>query len=276
MKISLLKIFAVLTFFISFNLYAQFAGENPLAPEEAGSKILIGPVFGYNSVMHSADKLATFAGDAYCPYFDGGTGQGFFAGLTYEMPFGKAEESVSSLIFKVLYSTYPGNMDIPGDEFPSLVPDPESGTDVTVIRTATNHTIDISYSVVALEVMYKQNLSVDIPLGVVAGPTIEIPIQKDVLQEFHLIADNNIQFSEVPGYNYSADRRTVILKDGPMDNANGIRLGLKVGIQYELIPMEGWLLVPHISYNFSILNVKSDEDYRINLIQVGADLRYAF
>jgi len=276
MKIRLLAL-AVAALMLTFivDVFAQ-GDATPLGPEELGSKIYLGPVFGYNSVSHATQKLATFAGDAKCPYFEGGTGQGFYVGLTYEHHLGKKiEESTSSIIGRIIYSMYPGSMKQQGDKFPSLIPDLVDPTGWSFTTTETEHTVDITYNVLSLEVMYKQNISVDIPLGVTAGPTFEYPIQKTILQQYNILRPDNVQFAKSDKYKYENNDRTVIVKDGDIDNANALRIGIKFGVQYEIIIGEGYYIVPALYYNWSLLNVKSDEDYRINAFQVGVDIRFA-
>lgn len=270
MKIRLLQIaVAMLMLMLSINVFAQEGADDPLGAADRTTRYFLGPVFGYNSIDHKAAKLATFAGDAYCPYFEGGTGQGFYAGLSYEYHIGKAESSISSVIGRVLYSMYPGTMDAPGDEFPTLVDDPSKPSGLTIVRSSTKHTVEINYSVVAIEVMYKQNFIKEIPLGLTAGPTIEIPIANTVTQEYHLVKPDDVQFTEVAGYNYSADKRTVTVKDGDIDNASGVRIGIKFGIQYEIIPFDRMYIVPALYYNYSLTSVKSDEDWSMNIFQAG-------
>jgi len=279
MRIRLLAL-AVAALMLTYvdGVYAQSEIADPLGPGETGTKIFLGPVFGYNSISHATDKLATFAGDAYCPDFEGGTGQGFYVGLTYEHHLGKKkEESTSSIIGRIIYSMYPGSMKQVGDIFPSLIPVPDnvdpSGYSST--NSETEHTVDITYNVVSLEVMYKQNLSMEIPLGFTAGPTFEYPIQKQILQEYNILSPGNVQFARSPDYEYRNSGRTVVVKDGDIDNATPIRIGIKFGLQYEIIIGEGYYIVPAVYYNWSLLNVKSDENYRINAFQVGVDIRFA-
>ncbi len=271
--LTLIFLFAISSF--AGNVLAQDF-DNPLAPTEKGTKVLLGPCAGINNVTHAADKLATFAGDKYCPYFDGGTGNGFYFGLTYEYPFGKPAETISSIIARVIYSSYNGSMSIAGDEYPSLVESVDNPNNYEVIRSATRHDLDVKYSVAAIEIMYKQNFMKEYPLGITAGPTIEIPLTNDVYQTYKIVKPDNAQFRVNEKYNYKDNYRTVVLKDGPIDNAVGVRIGLKFGLQYEIILGEGLYVVPALYYNYSITKVKSDEDWRINLFQFGADLRYAF
>ncbi|MFH1052356.1 MAG: hypothetical protein V1779_15655 [bacterium] len=279
MKIRLLPLaVAILMLAYVVEVHAQDADANPLGPGEAGTKIFLGPCLGYNSVSHSTAKLATFAGDRYCPSFEGGTGQGFYVGLTYEHHLGKKkEESTSSIIGRLIYSMYPGSMKQVGDKFPSLIPvdDAIDPSGVSITDSETEHTVDITYNVLSLEVMFKQNLSLDVPLGFTAGPTFEYPIQKQVLQEYNILSPPDVKFAKVDKYDYKNNDRTVIVKDGDIDNASPIRIGIKFGLQYEIIIGEGYYIVPAVFYNWSLLNVKTDETYRINAFQVGVDIRFA-
>lgn len=271
----------LLSLAVAFILVAQttvvFAqGANPLAPESNKSVIYTGPVFGYNSVSHTAQKLATFSGDSYCPFFNGGTGQGFYFGWSYEQHLGKKiEESTSSIIARVIYSMYPGSMTVAGDDYPSLVPSDQNPSEYRIVRSKTKHDVDISYSVIAAEVMYKQNISTSIPLGITAGPTFEFPISKKVTQKYKLLTDG-VEFADDPNFTYEDNHKTVVVKDGDINNGSGFRFGIKVGIQYEIIVGQGWYLVPAAYYNYSITKVKTDEDWRINAFQVGMDIRFAF
>ncbi len=274
MKIRLLPL-AVAFILIAQTVVVFGQGANPLAPETDRSVIYTGPVFGYNSVSHSANRIATFAGDALCPYFDGGTGQGFYFGWSYEQHLGKKiEESTSSIIGRVIYSTYPGSMTTSGDDYPSLVTSDQDPSNVRVIRSKTKHDVDISYSVIAVEIMYKQNLSTSVPLGLTVGPTFEFPISKNITQQYKLLTEG-VEFKDDPQYTYADNHRTVTVKDGPIENALGFRFGIKVGIQYEIIVKQGWTLIPTAYYNYGITKVKSDEDWRINAFQVGMDIRFA-
>jgi hypothetical protein len=158
-----------------------------------------------------------------------------------------------------------------------LVEDPSGGSSgLSIVKSTTKHTLEVDYNVLAVEVMYKQNFIKEVPLGVTFGPSFEFPLTKNVKQEYQLVTPLTAQFSKVDKYNYSADNRTVILKDGEIDKAAGIRVGIKIGVQYELILFQRAYIVPALYYNYALTNVKSDEDWSINVIQVGCDIRWAF
>lgn len=278
MKIRLLQFaIAMLMLTMSISVFAQEGADDPLGAADKTTRIYLGPVFGYNSIDHNAPKLATFANDKYCPSFTGGAGQGFYFGLSYEYHIGKPEESISSVIGRVIYSMYPGAMDVAGDRYPSLINDPQAATGLTVIHSSTKHTIDINYAVLAVEVMYKQNFIKEVPLGVTFGPSFEFPLTKNVTQEYHLVQPENASFNRVdnPEYTYTNNDKTVVLHDGEIDKSAGIRVGVKIGIQYELILFQKAYIVPAIYYNYALTDV-NEQDWGINVFQAGFDIRWAF
>ncbi len=277
MKLRLLPLTIAALLVIQFVEMNAQGDASPIEPEETGTAILIGPCAGINNVSQSADKLATFAGDPYCPFFDGGAGKGFYFGMTYEYQIGKNKaQSTSSIITRVMYSTFPGSMDSEGDEWPSLIEDQSNPTGWSVIRSSTKHDLDISYSLAVIEFVYKENFIEGNPVGITVGPTIGIPIQNQVTQEYNLVEPENVQFAEVAGYEYKNGRRTVVVQDGEIEEATAVRVGIKFGLQYELILGENYFIVPAIYYNYGVTKVKADEDWRINAFQFGVDLRYAF
>ncbi|MDQ1267163.1 MAG: hypothetical protein QG635_2317 [Bacteroidota bacterium] len=184
MKVRLLLLVSVVILSaFSDNLLAQ-KGNNPLFPIEQGSPIYIGPVLGYNRVMHSA-QLASFSNDILCPYFENGSANGFFAGLSFEYLLGDPLQSISSIIGRVLYNTFPANFNKAGREnenngYPSYIEDAQGNK--TIIYSKTEHNIEVTYSVITAEVMYKLNLF-NTNFGVTLGPTFDFPMTKKFYQD---------------------------------------------------------------------------------------------
>jgi hypothetical protein len=273
MKLRLLP-FAVLVV-LCFNM-VLFAQDDPLGYQKKPKPIYIGPCAGINTVTHSVNKLATFSGDAKCPTFESGKGLGFYAGFTFEYLIGDPKESQSSVIARAVYSTMPASMEVAGDNWPTLV-EGANQDDLTPIRSTTQHSLDISYNLFSIEVCYKLNLSKEIPLGITVGPTFDIPVTKNVLQKYKILTPLNVRFKEDPVFagKYEDNGRTIKLQDGPIQDAASFRLGFKAGIQYEFIPGEGYYIVPAIFYNFGLTKVSTKEDWRVNAIQIGVDVRFA-
>lgn len=285
MKLRVLISLFVLTAICSISLLAQDV-DDPLAPAQLSKPIYIGPIAGANITMHNV-TLRSFSWDAACPEFSTGAGMGFYGGLSIEYLIGEARTSTSSVIARVMYNTFPGNFKEDGDSYPSLLENTEKP-----IESVTEHTLDVTYNLASLDLLYKINPIPGMGFGIVAGPTIDFAMTKSMLQKYSLISPNNIKFKELSeqemidlGINivrYEDAGRTIVVRDGSIseaiapgrDDASSIRFGLKVGAQYT-ISMKGFVVVPNVMYNYSLTTLTSTESWRVNALQVGVDVRIA-
>lgn len=277
MKLRLLTVVTLL-FFVTFG--SLFSQENPLMPKQEKRPILLGPIFGYNRVMHTVE-LPSFADDALCPSFSDGQDNGVFFGFSFEYLIGDITNSNQSIILRAMYSTLPSYLEVAGDDYPSevIIRDPQTNeiTDRFLINSSTIHTNEISYDVFATELLYKINpFGNSMPIGFTVGPTVDMVMTKDWDQQYKLTKPLNVQFEEEPGYNYSADKRTIYLNEGEIEGSSSLRIGLKLGVQYEVEFIKGWMLIPNVSYNLGITDVTDEYDWRVNALQLGIDLRYAW
>jgi hypothetical protein len=268
MKVRLL-IFFVALMTSGASLFAQGDMDNPLEPVVRKTPIYLGPVVGYNRSIHTVD-LKTFANDPLCPTFQNGSANGFFAGLSFEYLLGNPTFSTSSVILKALYNSLPVSLVEPSVEGAL----PSRNSQGQIVLSDVQHTNDVTYNVLTVETFYKMNLVGG--LGVFAGPTFDFALSKDHNQKLELINPENAQFVPVEnsGYKYSTDLRSITVSEGDIPNSNAFRLGLKAGVQYEIL-MGSFYLVPHVSYNLGVTNLSSSEDWRVNALQIGLDLRYA-
>ncbi len=249
-------------------LSAQMTSEaNPLQPGTQKTPIYIGPVLGYNRSIHNADLL-TFQDDVRCPSFVNGTNNGFFAGISFEYLLGNPVNSTSSIIARVLYNTMPASFTQTGEPYPSIV-DPLQPP----IISQTEHTYDVTYSMITAEVMYKLNLINT--FGITVGPTFDFPIQKSQEQLFKLVEPQNARFKQPdnPQYEYRDNGRTIVVKDGDIADATSFRLGIKAGVQYEIL-MGRMYIVPGVFYNYGITKL-TNEDWFVHAIQAGVDVRFS-
>lgn len=240
---------------------------DPLTPAVAPPRIYVGPVAGYNRVFQTG-QFPSIAGDALCPFFKDGSGNGFYAGVSLEMLLGDPKTSTSSLIFRAIYNNLPFSVIARGDNLPSLVV--QDGKQ-TVIKTSTQHSTIIKYTTIDFEAMYRFNLG-KTPIGIIAGPVFGIPITKTLTQKFELTDPPEAQFIPKAGTRYENFNRVAILQEGDIAGASAIRIALKAGVQYE-INLRKMVLIPSINYNFGLTEVASG--WRINAIQAGVDLRFA-
>lgn len=253
---------------------AQTDKDNPLTPFYEAPPTYIGPVIGYNRSMHTVD-LKSFQ-ESLCPTFSDGQDNGFYIGFSYESHFGDHATSTQSLIFRVLYNTMPSYLETSEAPILSLVTTPNG--DAPIESQVTNK-MDVTYSMITGEVMYKLNFSQSAPIGFTIGPTFDFAMTKTYVQTYELLYPDNAQFKrqadwEKSGMVYSDNDRKITVKDGDIDGSSGFRFGIKAGLQYE-ITQPGFVIVPAVYYNFAVTNLSSKQNWRVNALQMGVDIRFA-
>jgi hypothetical protein len=280
----------------SSTLYAQQeigARATPLQPAKKAPRIYVGPVAGYNRSLHSS-SFRSIADDALCPTFESGTDNGYFFGGSFEYLLGNPRDSKSSIIARVLYNSIPGTYTQPGDKLPSLDPNGD------VIFSEVQHTAQITYKTLDFEVIYKLNLF-NSNFGIVVGPTFGLVMDASRTQRLRIIEPSNAIFSDAAGnldamfdantklfesygqvrvvahqeWNPPAPVAGVKAVESLRDaNWSGTRLGVKAGAQYEIV-VGKVLVVPCMYYNFAITEVSTNDNLRINALQLGVDIRFA-
>lgn len=270
-----------------FSLLAQRGKKlsTVLDPVEGTPKMYMGPVLGFNKSMHTVE-LKTFAQDPLCPTFIDGSNNGFFAGWSFEYLLGDAENANSSIITRLLYNNLPASMEQPDLDMPTRVVE-INGTDTNEViqNTSILHTNEVKYDIITFEVMYKinpfQGKGME-GLGLTAGVTFDFAMKKTQEQRMDLLRPLNAQFKRDEdaiankGYKYEKNDRSIVIIDGDIPNSSAFRLGVKAGIQYEILLGSGGMwIAPGIFYNFGITNLNSDFNWRVNALQIGVDLRFS-
>lgn len=246
---------------------------NPLEPAKAPIRIFVGPVVGYNRVMQTGGfQYYRNPQDApLCPTLEDGMANGFFVGINTEVILGNPKDSRSSLIFRVLYNQMPSTFEQFNDRLPSRV---LRGTDTITVFTSTMFDAQVKYTTIDFEAMYRIGLGVT-GFGIQAGPVISYAIQRTITQHFKLTDPPNAQFVPEPNYTYTDFNRTAIIYDGDIPESNALRIGLKAGIQYEIL-LRRLTIVPSLNYNFGLTNLTQSESWRVNTVQAQVDVRFAF
>lgn len=287
MKLRLLLLSALLA--ISFNTPTMAQGENPLMPSFERAPIYIGPVIGFNRSLHSV-TLQPFPqsiddeGNLLCNPFENGTDNGFFVGLSWEYLLGDVETSNSSIIVRGLYNTFPSTLEAGGDSFPSLATVEGQNGGQQIINSSTEYINEVNYNVFTIEAMYKLNPFPGLPLGFAVGPTFDFAMVREQNQMMNLVEPNNAYFSNynpetqtsTDGNVYTNDGRTMVIREGEIDESSAFRFGLKAGVQYEILTSGKLYIVPGLFYNLGITNLSGQEDWRVDALQMGVDFRYAF
>ncbi len=252
---------------------------DPLRPVQVRVPVLLGPVVGYNRAVHTAD-IASFVDDPLCPFFTNGTANGFYVGFSFEYLLGSAVDSRSSIIARVLYNTMPANFEKEGDKHPSLVEDQSQPTGYRTVESTTRHAIEVAFSTLTAEFCYKFNFLDN--LGVTVGPTFDFPLSKNMTQVYQLLEPNYVQFKRNQEaldkgeiVRYEDNDRTIVVYDKDVPEAAGFRLGLKAGLQYEIILGKRYFIVPAFYYNYAVTKFSSVENWFVHAIQFGVDIRFS-
>lgn len=264
--------------------------DDPLAPAQKGTPIYIGPVVGYNYAMHTIDRQVIGppeqgqdAGTSLqgCPSFADGSSNGFYAGVAVEYLIGGSKNSTSSIIAKLLYSTMPSYMEQGGAPLPTTLAGLGSDSQEPV-ETTVNFSNEVQYSVASLELLYKINIG-GTPIGAVVGVANDLVMTSTETEKMTLLTPENgflIPSPEAQNQNYRYDnpdtpRELFFKEDSDIQDASAFRFALKAGLQYE-ISFPGIIVVPHIFYNFGLTQVNPDNDWRVNALQIGVDVRFAW
>lgn len=285
---SIPKIFLILCLF-AFGGNEMFSqGASPIDLGSEPEPIYIGPIAGYNRVMHSTNKPAIplALDDVPCPNFENGSANGFFVGASFEYILGKAANSNSSIIVRAMYNTFPSYFEQQGDNLPTTVNVLQpNGTYVPEERiTSINYLNDVDYSTISMDVLYKFNflpISGNLQLGAVAGPTVDFALTTAEINRMRLVSPDNARLIQADpaliaqnGWSYPADGKTLQFNDGDIAGATSLRVGLKLGLQLEY-SLEGVLIVPNVMYNLGLTNLSPDYDWRVSALQFGVDVRFA-
>lgn len=247
--------------------------DNPLGTPTRKRPLFLGPCVGYNRSMHSGE-LSSFASDNQCPKFKNGSGTGFFAGFTVEFQLGNYKASTSSLIFRFLYNSLPASFVVNGGVYPTRMWQNDQWVE---IYQNVEHKKEVKYNIFTFEPLYKSNILSK--LGVIVGPTFDFAMTSTDQQTMSLVPPTpaNATLAIGPGRtadDYSPDRRTLFVKkSSDIDNVSKFRLGIKFGLQYEIL-MKGYYIVPGIHYNFGVTQLSSRETWRVNALQLGVDIRF--
>jgi hypothetical protein len=246
---------------------------SPIDPGARSTPTYIGPAVGINIMGHSMN-LPTFVGDNLCPNFKNATGIGIFAGFTLEYMLGEDKSNSSTAIIgRVLFNMYPGSVTVEEKDYPVRA------ANGSVINTNVENVLDIDYNVITVEAVYKINPIEGFGIGFIVGPAFDFAISKNRTHNYNLVSPSNAQFlanDQSNQYPLINNNRTRVMYDGEIEDAGAFRLGLKAGVQYEILLNSKFYIVPSVTYNFGITSVTGKYDWRVSPLQIGVDARYAW
>lgn len=260
--------------------------DDPLKISRQTAAIYLGPVFGYNKAMHSAE-LATFDHAQPCPVFEDGSQSGFHVGFFYEQFVGGLG-SQHSIVARVLYNTFPATFTQVGDNQVSKLGRklPNGTIEYVDVPSSIMNENRVSYNCLSLDLMYKFRV-LDITnvggLVLTVGPTFDYVMKKSNTQEVYILTPDNVQFASTDeeltqrgkGWRYADDsHRKIIVFDGDIPDAKSMRFGLKAGVQLEVKIPGAFDIIPGAFYNLGFTDV-SNQDWKLSAFQISCDIRFA-
>ena len=153
---------------------------------------------------------------------------------------------------------YPGQKKIEDLPYPQL-----SSTSDVPVNVNCESVMDIDYNAATFEVMYKINPIPAVGLGILVGPSFDFILTKNMRHEYNIIYPNNAQFGNVnferlpTGAVLKNNDRTLSISDAEIEDAGAIRIGLKIGVQYEILLGSKLYIAPSACYNLGITPVTS-------------------
>lgn len=251
--------------------------DNPLNPTQARSAILIGPRLGISRNYHSGGFRTI--NDPLCPVFNSGSGWGYYAGITAEyIPY----KATWSIIPAVTYESRPGSFKQSLEDAQVILPHPNNpDTTVSVLQTVST-TSEITYEIIAAEVMYKQefaSIGKAFRVSAAAGPSVAYVLDGKITQQQDLEQPLNARFAVPPSEVEVANngRRLIYANNRDIPGRKSLRFSLKGGVQAEIGLFKNALIMyPGVFYDFGLTNVTDNENWGLNSLLFQVDFRRAF
>lgn len=204
--------------------------------------------------LHSASFSQLPGVPNCCPEYTGGTGLGFFGGLTYIAPF-------SSQLFLDLRLEY-GSFGVDMTETQTLPVMLASGTET---NATIQHDLSGSFRQIGIEPMIGYRVTPEIALrgGIMAGYVLSGTFD----QKETLVDPPNGTFE-------SGQRTRNVLTDADIKNLSSFAFGITIGASYDLpLNTDGTMfLSPEILLTYRPLNLVNDVDWNVTHIRAGLAL----
>ncbi|RPI67819.1 MAG: hypothetical protein EHM43_06550, partial [Ignavibacteriae bacterium] len=195
-----------------------------------------------------------------CVEFDGGTGLGYGIGIGAELD---TRTSIFSntlrLGVNLSYQALPGTLT--QDE---VVGNIISGS--TVTDGVVEHTIDLSYGMVALQPYVAVPLIAQ--LFVTGGFTVGMPLAATYEQQQTLVEPSD------PDYTFENGSRTRAQQSGDLPDKASLFAALSIGARYDLAVNDALTVVPSITYQLGLTDIVSTVPWKVNAIFGGVTVQY--
>ncbi|MDP4286920.1 MAG: hypothetical protein Q8922_03200 [Bacteroidota bacterium] len=184
-----------------------------------------------------------------CSFADG-SGTGFRGAVSYEAPlfFGIRGGVKSGLEFKRTH----GSIAITE---PAIIQASGSGTD-TVMQMPINRVLDVSITYITF-MPYLSYFIPGIPLFLQLGTTVS-DLQSSTFKETRQLATTSLTVNghTIPDMRFQNGATTETLSDGPIQDANKLRVAAQMSIGYYVVDVFGFGVAPMVTYDLPLSTVR--------------------
>ena len=223
--------------------------------------------------MHDYDFI-TLEEDCNCPGFDQSDGHTYYNGFIAEF---KISQNNLYISISAEMISLPFYEIVKGDEYPSLVSNPDGGSEIKYAQTS--HEIDGEINLFDFTTLLKIETGNGFYVNI--GPSIGIIHNSNIYQTYNILKPEQIQFLrnqdliDKYGYKYINDDRTIIVRDHEIPDLNKLSFALVTGINYE-IKFNNFIISPGVYFNFPVAKLSSDLDWSVKYIKTGMNIMYEF
>jgi hypothetical protein len=216
----------------------------------------LGAYGSFNLFMHETDFAQLPNVPNCCPRFLTGEGNGFSAGLYYEMPF---TDKFSGQL-RIGFTNIAGDLSEMENEY--IIYNDELET------AEIEHTLSADLGALTFG-LYGRFLVFE-GLALLGGVNAGLPMIKKYSQKETLVKPENYGVFE-------NGTRTRNESEGDIDGISSIFMFAEVGISYdfELNKRRSFYLAPEVFYSFMLNDVLEEDKWQINSIRIGLTFRYS-
>lgn len=234
-------------------------GNSLLSQEETSERNIRIGMFGAGALNLHSGQFSSYDGMRICGTFEDGTGIGWIAGNSIEVPF----NTNFSIFGRAFFHKADGDFEsIPKDQ-PRVSLD-----DGTLVYLSTEHQLDVSLDYVQFEALGAYYLTDKIYLAL--GPGVAIPTHasytqvEEIQQPFGITFRNGESIRQIASANFD---------DNPNTKTN-LRINVHALIGADFPIAENLFLSPEAGYIFPFTNVLSDNDWSVSTLHAGVVLKY--
>lgn len=235
------------------------AGNSLLSQEETSERNIRIGMFGAGAMNMHSGQFSSYDGMNICGTFEDGTGIGWMAGNSIEVPFGKN----LSFFGRAFFHKADGDFVSSPKDQPRVSLD-----DGTLVYLTTEHQLDVSLDYIQIEALGAYYVSDKVYLAL--GPGVAIPTHasytqvEEIQQPFGITFRNGESTRQIASANFD---------DNPNTETN-LRITVHALIGADFSIAENLYLSPEAGYIFPFTNVLSDNDWSVSTFHAGLVLKY--